>query len=126
MKITKAQLKRIIKEELSSELAEADEPQLPGLADKEIAIAVAAMILGSLTAHGPDRGIPMEEIGSDLRTFEILLNAIARDQNGVSQDWMKLSRDEFRQKYIEDLSYLLGTSGATAPPPPQGPQGSQY
>jgi len=124
MKITKARLKHIIKEEL----LEADILDFPGdrvnpgasgegegevvplkkdepagltLTDKEMAIGVYGMVLGFLIGRKARRDVPFEEIqGGDPELFQALINAVAADQNAFAQDWMNMPEGEFRAKHL--------------------------
>jgi len=124
MKITKARLKHIIKEEL----LEADILDFPGdrvnpgasgegegevvplkkdepagltLTDKEMARGVYGMVLGFLIGRKARRDVPFEEIqGGDPELFQALINAVAADQNAFAQDWMNMPEGEFRAKHL--------------------------
>jgi len=127
MKITKAQLRQIIKEELS----EADVLDFPGdrvspgtsgegegevvplkkdepagftLTDKEMAIGVYGMVLGFLIGTKARRDVPIEEIqGGNPELFQALISAVAADQIAFAQDWMNMPEGEFRAKHLPDF-----------------------
>lgn len=127
MKITKAQLRQIIKEELS----EADVLDFPGdrvspgtsgegegevvplkkdepagltLTDKEMAIGVYGMVLGFLIGTKARSDVPIEEIqGGNPELFQALINAVAVDQIAFAQDWMNMPEGEFRAKHLPDF-----------------------
>jgi hypothetical protein len=127
MRITKAQLRQIIKEELS----EADVLDFPGdrvspgasgegegevvplkkdkpagltLTDKEMAIGVYGMVLGFLIGTKARSDVPIEEIqGGNPELFQALINAVAVDQNAFAQDWMNMPEGEFRAKHLPDF-----------------------
>jgi hypothetical protein len=124
MKITKTQLRQIIKEELS----EADVLDFPGdrvspgtsgegegevvplkkdepagltLTDKEMAIGVYGMVLGFLIGTKTRSDVPMEEIqGGNPELFQALISAVAADQIAFAQDWMNMPEGEFRAKHL--------------------------
>lgn len=127
MRITKARLKEIIKEELS----EADVLDFPGdrvspgtsgegegevvplkkdepagltLTDKEMAIGVYGMVLGFLIGTKARSDVPIEEIqGGNPELFQALINAVAVDQIAFAQDWMNMPEGEFRAKHLPDF-----------------------
>jgi hypothetical protein len=127
MKITKTQLRQIIKEELS----EADVLDFPGdrvspgasgegegevvplkkdepagltLTDKEMAIGVYGMVLGFLIGTKARSDVPIEEIqGGNPELFQALINAVAVDQIAFAQDWMNMPEGEFRAKHLPDF-----------------------
>jgi len=128
MKITKAQLRNFIKEELASNLSEADVLDFPGdrvspgasgegegevvplkkdepagltLTDKEMAIGVYGMVLGFLIGTKTRSDVPMEEIqGGNPELFQALISAVAADQIAFAQDWMNMPEGEFRAKHL--------------------------
>jgi len=128
MKITKAQLRNFIKEELASNLSEADVLDFPGervspgasgegegevvplkkdepagltLTDKEMAIGVSGMVLGFLIGTKARRDVEIEEIqGGNPELFQALINAVAADQIAFAQDWMNMPEGEFRAKHL--------------------------
>jgi len=126
MKITKAQLRQIIKEELS----EADVLDFPGdrvspgtsgegegevvplkkddpagftLTSDEMAIGVFGMVLGFLIGTKARRDVDIDEIQSNPDFFQALINAVAVDQNAFAQDWMNMPEGEFRAKHLPDF-----------------------
>jgi len=128
MKITKTQLRNLIKEELASKLSEADVLDFPGdrvspgtsgegegevvplkkdepagltLTDKEMAIGVYGMVLGFLIGTKARSDVPIEEIqGGNPELFQALINAVAVDQIAFAQDWMNMPEGEFRAKHL--------------------------
>lgn len=128
MKITKTQLRNLIKEELASKLSEADVLDFPGdrvspgtsgegegevvplkkdepagltLTDKEMAIGVYGMVLGFLIGTKARSDVPIEEIqGGNPELFQALINAVAADQIAFAQDWMNMPEGEFRAKHL--------------------------
>ena len=123
MRITKAQLRQIIKEELS----EADVLDFPGdrvspgtsgegegevvplkkdeptgftLTSDEMAIGVFGMVLGFLIGTKARRDVDIGEIQSNPDFFQALINAVAVDQNAFAQDWMNMPEGEFRAKHL--------------------------
>jgi hypothetical protein len=128
MKITKTQLRNLIKEELASKLSEADVLDFPGdrvspgtsgegegevvplkkdepagltLTDKEMAIGVYGMVLGFLIGTKTRSDVPMEEIqGGNPELFQALISAVAADQIAFAQDWMNMPEGEFRAKHL--------------------------
>jgi len=126
MRITKAQLRQIIKEELS----EADVLDFPGdrvspgtsgegegevvplkkddpagftLTSDEMAIGVFGMVLGFLIGTKARRDVDIGEIQSNPDFFQALINAVAVDQNAFAQDWMNMPEGEFRAKHLPDF-----------------------
>ena len=127
MKITKTQLKRIIKEELASKLVEADVLDFPGgrtnsdssgegegevvplkrkgpsgpsLSDGEMQSGILGMLLGFLFGTKARSDVSLDEIQANPAVFEALVVALMSDQNAVAQDWMNLPEGEFRTKYL--------------------------
>ena len=126
MKITKTQLRQIIKEELSEadvldfpgdrvspgtsgegegEVVplKKDEPVIPYLTDDEMAIGVFGMVLGFLIGTKARRDVDIEEIQSNPEFFQALINAVAVDQNAFAQDWMNMPEGKFRAKHLPDF-----------------------
>lgn len=123
MKITKTQLRQIIKEELSEadvldfpgdrvspgasgegegEVVplKKDEPAGPTLTNDEMAVGVFGMVLGFLIGTKNRSDVDVEEIQSNPDLFQALLNAVAADQNAFAQDWMSMPEGEFRAKHL--------------------------
>lgn len=115
MKITRSQLKKLIKEELEG-MTEADRPRLPDLNNEDTLRAIAAgMELGALMAGFPGKGIEPEEV-FDPKTLGIVINALyGKEKETFKSDFANLPREEFRKKYnigaADRTSAPLGSQG---------------